>query len=103
MSEGVARIQLRDLSMMKFMPKPNTFFVEGHEVKCSFMSGDPFTTQKFGTSHGLFAGWTYFDEDGNRLEEKRFVEENLPMSDFDVTIRGKRINDMTYLELVALL
>lgn len=103
MSEGTARIQIHDLSMMKFMPKPNTLFIEGQKVTCLFLSGSPLVTQKFETSRGLFEGWTYLDEDNNRMVNKKFVKENLPISDFDVTIGDRRINEMTYMELVALL
>lgn len=103
MTHGVARIQIRDCSMMVFTAKPDTFFVAGTEVKCVLLSGDPYSTQRFGSSHGIFEGWTYFDENGNKIDKKRLTEEPVPLSEFDITIHGKRINDFTYMELVSLL
>ena len=103
MSEGVARIRIRDCSMMHFEPRPSTFFAEGTSVKCIVLNSDSYTTQKFGSSYGVFEGWTYFDEEGNMTDEKRFREESVPLSEFDITIHGKRVNDLTYLELVSLL
>ena len=77
MSEGVARIRIKDHSMMVFKPRSDAFFIEGTPVKCILLTGDLYATQKFSLSSGLFEGWTFYDEDGNQLEERRFTEERV--------------------------
>lgn len=66
-------------------------------MKCILMGGEPYVTQLVDSGYGIFEGWT--NEDGSST----LVEESCPLSEFDVMIGDTAVNDLTYLELVALL
>jgi len=103
MPETIARIQIKDFSMMRFMPRSGSLFAEGVEVTCSAMAGDPYITQKIGDSRGLMQGWAYVDSNGNAAKDKRLVERTVPFSEFDIILNGRPINDLTFLEVISLI
>lgn len=88
-----------DWSKIKFISRPDEWFVEGTVAECEFDYGEPKETDKVENNCGLFHGLTNETYIGFEGELPREDGETCSFEEFDIYLGDEKINDWTYLEL----
>ena len=89
-----------DWSKIKFISRPDEWFVEGEICKCEFDYGEPNETDVVENNCGLFHGLTnetYKDYNGCLPREDG---ETCRFEEFDIYFGDEKINNWTYKELI---
>jgi len=89
-----------DWSKIKFISKPDEWFIEGAICTCICDYGVAKETDKVEDNTGLFEGLTNETFKGYTGELPRQDEEGCPFDEFNIYLNDELINNWTYKELI---
>ena len=89
-----------DWSKIKFVSRPDEWFVEGAVCECELDCGEPEETDIIENNWGLFNGLTNETYAGYTGELPREDGETCPFTEFDIYLGDEKINKWTYKELL---
>jgi len=92
-------MQAINWSKIKFISRPDEWFVEGTICECQFDYGEPKEIDIIENNCGMFHGMTNETFKGYVGELPRHDEEGCPFDEFDIYLGDEKINELTYKEL----
>ena len=92
-------MQAINWSKIKFISRPDEWFVEGTICECQFDYGEPKEIDIIENNCGMFRGMTNETFKGYVGELPRHDEEGCPFDEFDIYLGDEKINELTYKEL----
>jgi len=92
-----------DWSKLKFIARPDTWYVEGTEAKCEFDYGEPRMNEIVESNVGMFQGYTMEVYKGFNEELPRPDEEGCLFNEFEIWLDAIVVNHMTYRHLLGLM
>ena len=85
-----------DWSKIKFISRPDEWFIEGAVCECEFDYGEPEETDIIEDNCGLFHGMTNETFTTYTGELPRYDGETCPFNEFDIYLGDEKINNWTY-------
>jgi hypothetical protein len=91
-----------DWSKIKFISKPDEYYVEGKEVKLENAYGDNKQNRHVEDNYGFFVGLTNASYNGYVGELPRTDGDTASFDEFDIYYKDKLVNKITYKQLLCL-